>query len=146
MKKNIITDRQIEARCNEMFSRYEGRILQIEAKLVTKCDEARVREIFREEQGKSSLSCSEDRIKEIVNEQATASGIHSVNLLNTPNQTQIQDPKVIIDSVMTAIDDRKAREGNIVIHKVNETMSANRDERKTHDLNEVIDILNACNV
>ena len=103
---------------------YESRISKLEDDMQDKCSEARVREIVHEERMKGENGASSDNVGQ---------GIST------------KQPDTV-ETVLTEINERKARENNIVIHGVQEILTEDEDARKQHDRMKVNNILQTCKI
>ena len=124
VEKTIETDFEIETKCNEIMKKHEDRLSKLEEEMPTKCSEDRVREIFKEEQKKDQSS----------------------GALQTGDRIINNEPQVVVNTVLNEIDDRKARENNMVIYGMEEIHSQNREVRLNHDKEMVESILDTCEV
>jgi len=119
--KDIAIDRKIEEKCKELMSAMESRIGNVESEVKTKCDAKQVRDIVNEEIGKSATS--------------KPSGATS---------TEAEGTNVAATAVMKELEERKKREGNLVIYGVDELDSQSREERTDHDTEKTLEVLNSC--
>lgn len=126
VEKNIAVDLKIEERCRQIMLNYESRISKLEEDMQTKCNEARVREIVQEE-----LKSGEEDGNSNNAGQVTTKG---------------SKPPETVESVLTELNERKARENNIVIYGVQEIITEDDKERKHHDDMKVNNILETCKI
>ena len=124
VEKNIAVDLKIEERCRQIMMNYESRISRLEDDIKDKCSEGRVREIVREE-----ISYSE------------GSGEISDNVGQVKNTTK--QPETV-ETVLSELNERKARENNIVVHGIPELVTEDDDERKRYDGRKIYDLLGTC--
>ena len=124
VEKNIAIDIKIEERCGQIMLNYESRISKLEDDMQDKCSEARVREIVHEEQMKGENGASSDNVGQAIS---------------------AKQPETV-ETVLSEINERKARENNIVIHGVQEILTEDEDARKQHDRMKVNNILQTCKI
>ena len=97
-------------------------LFTIEEIISTKCDEAKVREI----------------IKEVLEK-------HSVKSWATAVQNGSQEPnKELNTQIISKMNDRKARENNLIMFGIQESKSEENEERKIDDVEIVKDVLKVC--
>ena len=125
VEKNIVVDLKIEERCRQIMLNYESRISRLEDDIKDKCSEGRVREIVREE---INLGESNGEIND--------------------NVSQVKNAKQpeTVESVLSEINERKARENNIAVHGIQELVTEDDEERKRYDTTKVHELLDTCKV
>jgi hypothetical protein len=127
IEEHIVLDLKIEDRCNQIMKEYEDRITQLETTVIEKCDEARVREIIKDELGK------------VQNNEDTIDG----DTQNTTTKTVKQEAVTI---VIDEMNERKSRENNLIIFGSDENQSEVRQERIDHDIQQVKELYKACKI
>lgn len=128
VKKNIVVDRKIEAKCEEMMQAFETRIKNMEAAISQKCDKEETREIVKEELEKR-LQPASIAAEGGINQTAVSAVQHS-NL----------------NDVVSEINDRKARESNLVIYGIDEVGNKPFPERQDHDAEMAKEVIQSCGV
>ncbi|CAG2203305.1 unnamed protein product [Mytilus edulis] len=136
VEEHIVTDLKIEARCKEIMANYEQRIQAIELAVDTKCDETRVREIVEESIIKNS--CDKDMIREIAKDEATKTGaaVHK-KMEEAENKGTGPQKKATVTTVIEEMNERKARENNLIIFGITENKSEVKQERIDHDIENI---------
>lgn len=125
VEKNIITDRKIEDRCNEIMAMYELRVTKLENEMEQKCDEGKVREIMKEEITKLRADPT------------------NIEIRGKQNTTDMENPQ-LMSTVLTEINERKRREVNIVVYGSKECKSQSTEERVKYDMDVVKKIFVVC--
>ena len=129
IEEHIITDLKIEERCKEIMEQYEGRISNLEKAMDEKCDETRVRELVNEEINKVKENIERDE--------------NDPEPLPIP---QTQKKEETINTVMDEINERKARENNLIIFGLEELKSETKQERLEHDDQQVKQLFADCKI
>ena len=124
IKKNIATDLEIEQRCNAIMQMHDSRIQNLEEIINTKCDESKVREIIKEALEKPS-----------------------VKSWATAVQDGSQEPnKDLNTQIFSKMNDRKARENNLIMFGIQESKSEVNEERNIEDVKIVKYVLKTCGI
>ena len=123
VERNIIVDREIEERCNDMMKMFDNRIRYLEEEMAKKCDEGQVRNIVNEMT--NVVDKGQERSDTISGKDASE---HNVT------------------AVMTEINERKNRECNMIIYGIKESDSDDKETRRTHDREHVDGVAEACAV
>ncbi|VDI00129.1 Hypothetical predicted protein [Mytilus galloprovincialis] len=136
VEEHIVTDLKIEARCKEIMANYEQRIQFLELAVDTKCDETRVREIVEESIIKNS--CDKEMIREIAKDEATKTGdaVHK-KMEEAENKGTGPQKKATVTTVIEEMNERKAREKNLIIFGITENQSEVKQERIDHDTEKI---------
>lgn len=119
VEENITTGLNIENMCDKIIQMFESRLIVIEQKIDTKCDESKVRDIVKDE-----LSKAQDQIKSYADVAASES---------SKRVDKVEMTTVVVDE----INERKKRENNIVIFGLQESESDEKKERGEHDLRQI---------
>ena len=123
VERNIIVDREIEERCNDMMKIFDNIIRYLEEEMTKKCDEGHVRNIVNEMT--NVVDKGQERSDKISGKDASE---HNVT------------------AVMTEINERKNRECNMIIYGIKESDSDYKETRRTHDSEHVDGVAEACAV
>lgn len=107
------------------MTHFEQRIHQLEEKIESKCDKDDVKRIIK---------------KNIIMEPDTEEHKDEEEAM----KTQRDKPKDLEATVMTEINDRKARENNFIIYGLDEIVSESREARTKHDTSKVLEIAKVC--
>ena len=118
VERNIIVDREIEDRCKDMAAKFEKRIKTLEDKMQNKCEKEDIIVIVQEEI-KKNQQCE-------------------------PTLVTSEESEDNVQSVISELNERKARESNLVIYGVEETITNNKSERYEHDKDYVLRIADLC--
>lgn len=125
VKKHIVTDLKIEEKCRAIMEKCEQRLKDLEDTMKTKCDENMVRRIIEEERN-----------------QTLGATVTAGDSGEEAKQTKA--PPCVTANIMSEINDRKARECNIVIYGIGESNSEIKDDRIAHDCSKVSELLLLC--
>lgn len=118
VERNIVVDREIEERCRDMAAKFESRIENLEIEMKAKCSKDDVHSMITEEL---------KRHQEVA-----------------PQHTENQPSEESLASVISEINERKSREGNLILYGVSEKESDDKDERIKHDREMVTEIGKIC--
>ena len=127
VERNIVTDLKIEERCREIMEHYEKRISTLEDKVNEKCDEETVRRI---------VSLEIDKVEAKANKVKDTEG----------EDDPLIQKETIQEEVINEINERKAREKNIVIYGSAEEFIENSKERREADRRTVEEIFQSCDI
>jgi hypothetical protein len=114
VQKNIVVEKEIEAKCKEYMNKYENRLLEVENKLKTKCDADQVREIISEEISKINKQ-TQERL-----ETAPAVANPPVDL--------------VVDTVVKELRERESRDCNLIVYNLPEEETNLKEERLKTDI------------
>ncbi|VDI14274.1 Hypothetical predicted protein [Mytilus galloprovincialis] len=108
----------------------------LELAVDTKCDETRVREIVEESIIKNS--CDKEMIREIAKDEATKTGdaVHK-KMEEAENKGTGPQKKATVTTVIEEMNERKAREKNLIIFGITENQSEVKQERIDHDTEKI---------
>ena len=118
VEKNIVTERKIEEMCKEIMLNYEQRIIALEEAIKTKC--------------------SKEEVKKLISESLSS---HN----NSENDARETNPEVL-ESVMTEVNERKQREGNVVFFGLTESKIDSREDRDKRETKLVQEVISECGV
>ena len=103
--------------CKEIMLNYEQRIIALEEAIKTKC--------------------SIEEVKQLISE----------SLSHNNNETEVQETKPeVLESVLSEVNERKQREGNIVLFGLAESKIDNKDERDNREKKIIQEITSECGV
>ena len=123
VERNIVVDREIEERCNDMMKMFDSRIRYLEEEMSKKCDEGKVRDIVSE--------------------------MTNVSVAGQENGDTVsgQDGKEHnVTAVISEINERKSRECNMIIYGIKESESEDKEMRRNHDREHVERVAETCDV
>ena len=141
VEKNIITDRKIEETCKEMMNSFEKRVSSIESALEEKCDRSEVLAYVKLEVTKSMMAvetCHKEDVSEIVHDELKKLKIGESADSSGKNSSSE------VDEVVSELNERKARENNLIIYDFPEHLSDNREERQKFDIRNAKEIIQIC--
>lgn len=125
VEKNIITDRKIEERCKEIMAAYELRVSKLEEAVSSKCGEAEVRQIVRDEINLYKQSNTQ-----------TLGGVASVGESGDDRPVATR-ANITVKELKESTD----REKNLIIFGLTEPSSSDSGDRKESDSLTVKNIL-----
>lgn len=125
VEKNIIQDRELEEKCQDIMRSFEARISSIETAVAEKCSKEETKKMINEELDKRFATSTVDG--------ATTTEPQPAKPANSN-----------VGEVLQEINRRKERENNIIIYGLEESNAKTKPERIEHDhkkLQEVLDVL-----
>lgn len=134
VEKNIVTDRKIEETCKAMMSSFEKRIADIENAVASKCSIAEAKDLINEEINK--------RLPLLASHPQGATG----DKQESSEAATATPPSSNVNEVLSEMNERKARENNIVMYGVAEVESKPFEERQSYDKNKAEEIISKCGV
>ncbi len=139
VQQHLEVDKKIEEACAKIRQEYEGRFNDIENKLKEKCDKQEVIKIVRSEIAQTNPEeKNHETIKEIVQEEVKSLSQKEATRTNAANGNNKEGPSQDqIDDVIGEINERKARENNMIIFGIEESKSNLKTEKNQHDLNKI---------
>ena len=124
VERNIVVDREIEERCNDMMKMFDSRIRYLEEEVAKKCDEGQVRNIVSE-MTKVSVASQEN---------------------GDTNYGRKDGNEQSVTAVMSEINERKNRECNMIIYGIKESDSDDKETRRNYDREHVERVAETCDV
>lgn len=141
VQQHLEVDKKIEEACAKIRQEYEGRFNDIESKLKDKCDKQEVIELVRSEIAQINIPNPQENdhetIKEIVQEEVKTLQASKTNAANENDKEGPLPDQHQIDDVIGEINERKAREKNMIIFGIEESESQTKTEKTQHDLNKI---------
>ena len=131
VEKDIVTDVKIEERCKKFLQSFEDRLVTLEEEMKHKCDKQEIKQIVRQQ---INENITKESIKTLIREQVEE---NKDSLEVNPDE-----PEETLNSVMLEINERKAREKNMVMFGFSEIISENKSTRDERDKKAVSEILN----
>jgi len=175
VERNIVIDRDIEEKCNDIMKAFENRMTTLETVVSDKCSKSEAMGIAKEEINNAvAETCSKPEAREIIKEEVLlavatkCSKEEARQLIREELDHRIPKKKAVegaegtnenavdkdpsetqgtnVNTVLTEINERKLRENNIIFYGILECESTSRDERLKYDQEKVQEVIEKCNV